>query len=88
VRHADFVARVLQGFGSASSRGKRIEQHVEDFIRGKKPGAEDAPELQAIRAIRRTEARRQRDIPVWHVKPGDYSWICAVFETRPGTKKR
>jgi len=58
VRHADFVAEYCRAFGLGQQQAERIEQHVEDFIRGKKPGQEDAPELQQIKGlIRRTEAR-------------------------------
>ncbi len=58
VRHADFVAEYCRAFGLGQQQAERIEQHVEDFIRRKKPGQEDAPELQQIKGlIRRTEAR-------------------------------
>jgi len=58
VRHADFVAEYCRAFGLGQQQAERIEQHVEDFIRGKKPGQVDAPELQQIKGlIRRTEAR-------------------------------
>jgi glucosamine-6-phosphate deaminase len=58
VRHADFVAEYCKAFGVGQQQAERIEQHVEDFIRGKKPGQVDAPELQQIKGlIRRTEAR-------------------------------
>ena len=40
---------------------ERLEQHVENFVRAKKPGEVDTPELQQIKsAIRRTEARAAR----------------------------
>jgi glucosamine-6-phosphate deaminase len=58
VRHADFVAEYCKAFGVGQQQAERIEKHVEDFIRGKKPGQVDAPELQQIKGlIRRTEAR-------------------------------
>jgi glucosamine-6-phosphate deaminase len=58
VRHADFVAEYCRAFGVGQQQAERIEKHVEDFIRGKKPGQVDAPELQQIKGlIRRTEAR-------------------------------
>ncbi len=58
VRHADFVAEYCKAFGVGQQQAEQIEQHVEDFIRRKKPGQVDAPELQQIKGlIRRTEAR-------------------------------
>jgi glucosamine-6-phosphate deaminase len=58
VRHADFVAEYCRAFGVGQQQAERIEQHVEDFIKRKKPGEVDAPELQQIKGlIRRTEAR-------------------------------
>src|SRR4051812_10066305 len=58
IRHADFVAEYCRAFGVGQQQAERIEQHVEDFIKRKKPGEVDAPELQQIKGlIRRTEAR-------------------------------
>lgn len=58
VRHADFVAEYCKAFGVGQQQAERIEKHVEDFIKSKKPGEVDAPELQQIKGlIRRTEAR-------------------------------
>lgn len=58
LRHADFVAEYARAFGLGKDRAERIEHQIENFIRGKKPGDVDAPELQQIKAlIRRTEAR-------------------------------
>src|SRR5665213_127674 len=58
VRHADFVAEFSRAFNLGPERADAIEQHVVNFIRHKKPGAVDSPELQQIKAlIRRTEAR-------------------------------
>jgi glucosamine-6-phosphate deaminase len=58
IRHADFVAEYCKAFGVGQQQAEKIEQHVEDFIRRKKPGQVDAPELQQIKGlIRRTEAR-------------------------------
>lgn len=58
VRHADFVAEFSRAFNLGPERADAIEQHVINFIRHKKPGGVDSPELQQIKAlIRRTEAR-------------------------------
>jgi glucosamine-6-phosphate deaminase len=59
VRYADFVnefARAFALFGTAESA--RIEARVESFVRAKRGGQIDPPELQKIKAlIRRSEAR-------------------------------
>jgi glucosamine-6-phosphate deaminase len=58
LRHADFVAEYARTFGLGSEQASAIEQHVEAFIKKKKPGDVDSPELQQIKGlIRRTEAR-------------------------------
>ena len=59
LRHADFVSEFARAFPQLGADvAERIEQSVETFIRSKKPGAIDTPELQKIKGlIRRTEAR-------------------------------
>jgi glucosamine-6-phosphate deaminase len=58
LRHADFVAEFSRAFSVGQDRVQTIEQQVEGFIRRKKPGEVDCPELQQIKSlIRRTEAR-------------------------------
>lgn len=59
LRHADFVTEFARAFPQLGAEvAERIEQSVETFIRSKKPGAIDTPELQKIKGlIRRTEAR-------------------------------
>jgi len=58
LRHADFVAEYARAFGAGEEKALLIEQQVEQFIRRKKPGEVDSPELQQIKSlIRRTEAR-------------------------------
>jgi len=58
IRHADFVVEFCRSFELAPDEAGRIEQHVESFIKSKKPGEVDPPELQRIKAlIRRSEAR-------------------------------
>lgn len=58
VRHTDFVVEFMQMFKMPAEMAERLEQHVENFVRAKKPGEVDSPELQQIKsAIRRTEAR-------------------------------
>jgi len=59
MRHADFVAEFARAFPEIGwDIAKRIEAKIESFIKNKKPGDVDAPELQRIKGlIRRTEAR-------------------------------
>ncbi|HEX2971568.1 MAG TPA: glucosamine-6-phosphate deaminase [Tepidisphaeraceae bacterium] len=58
VRHMDFVVEFNRVFRVAAETAERIEKHVDNFVRSKKPGEVDSPELQQIKtAIRHTEAR-------------------------------
>jgi glucosamine-6-phosphate deaminase len=59
IRHADFVAEYCRAFKLlGEGQAHKIEEHVESFIKGKKAGDVDSPELQTIKAlVRRTEAR-------------------------------
>lgn len=58
LRHVDFVSECATAFGVAAQMAESIEQRIERFIAGKKPGQIDSPELQRIKGlIRRTEAR-------------------------------
>ncbi len=58
IRHADFVREYAQAFGLGERQAGRIESLIESFVKQKKPGEVDAPELQKIKTlIRRTEAR-------------------------------
>lgn len=59
IRHADFVTEFARGFDLFSAAQIReIESKVNAFVRAKKSGEIDSPELQRIKSlIRRTEAR-------------------------------
>ncbi|MEL7474000.1 MAG: PIG-L family deacetylase, partial [Planctomycetota bacterium] len=59
LRQADCMVEFARAFeGVDDDAVQRIEDHVEQFVRSKKPGEIDSPELQRIKAlIRRTEAR-------------------------------
>ena len=62
IRFADFAAEYNRFFklaaGAAADQAINIERHIEEFLRNKKPGQVDSPELQQIkRLIRRGEAR-------------------------------
>lgn len=55
--HADFVTEFCAFFRIGARPAERIEKAIEQFIRRKKPGEVDSPELQHIKTIiRRTEA--------------------------------
>ncbi len=59
VRYADFVTEFCDLFSPVAERqAGHIQEAVARFLKGKKPGDIDAPELQKIKAlIRRSEAR-------------------------------
>ncbi len=59
VRHADFVSEFCREFGLFSEKeARRIQEHINRFVRTKELGEVDSPELQKIKTlIRRTEAR-------------------------------
>jgi glucosamine-6-phosphate deaminase len=63
IRHADFVSEFAQAFKDrlgdiGQKAADAIERSVEEFVRKKKAGEVDSPELQRIKTlIRRTEAR-------------------------------
>jgi len=56
-RYADFVREFNKIFGPTPTQSAAIERQVDEFLRRKRPGDVDTPEVQAIKAlIRRTEA--------------------------------
>jgi glucosamine-6-phosphate deaminase len=56
-RHADFVRGFNAIFGLAPEESARIEQHIDTYLHGKRPGDVDSPEIQNIKGlIRRGEA--------------------------------
>jgi len=56
-RHADFVREFNRIFGLRPDQAATLEQRIDQFLRQKRPGDVDAPEVQAVKAlIRRTEA--------------------------------
>ena len=59
VRHVDFITEFCRAFALFSEpEAERIEKAVEAFVRAKRPGEIDSPELQRIKGlIRRSEAR-------------------------------
>lgn len=57
LRHADFVSEFCTLFKIGEEAAVRIEKAIENFVRRKKAGEVDSPELQHIKSlIRRTEA--------------------------------
>jgi glucosamine-6-phosphate deaminase len=62
IRFADFAAEYNRLFriaaGTGADQAAKIERHIEEFLRNKKPGQVDSAEVQQIKAlIRRGEAR-------------------------------
>ena len=59
IRHADFVRELCNALpGFAKDAATRLENTVEEFVKRKKAGEVDLPEIQTIKAlIRRSEAR-------------------------------
>ena len=56
-RYADFVREFNHIFGLTPSQTEAIEEHIDQFLRQKRPGDIDSLEVQAIKVlIRRTEA--------------------------------
>jgi len=72
IRFADFAAEYNRLFrvaaGTGAQQAAKLERHIEEFLRNKKPGQIDSPEVQQIkRLIRRGEARaagRDCGVPV------------------------
>ena len=68
LRFADFAAEFNKLFGVASDGAAKLENHIEEFLRNKKPGQVDSPEIQKIKGlIRRGECRaagRDCGVPV------------------------
>src|SRR4029078_6466736 len=48
VRHADFVREYAKTFGLGEQQAQKVEDQIELFLRRKKPGEVDSPELQQI----------------------------------------
>jgi glucosamine-6-phosphate deaminase len=58
LRFADFAADFNQLFNIGPEHAERVESHIEEFLRNKKPGQVDSQPVQQIKAlIRRGEAR-------------------------------
>jgi len=57
LRQADFVRGFNRIFGLDPTETDKIEEHIEQFLRNKKPGSVDSSEVRAVKAlIRKTEA--------------------------------
>jgi glucosamine-6-phosphate deaminase len=58
IRFADFVTDFNKHFDVSPQKAAELEAHVEQFLRHKKPGQVDSPEVQTIKGmIRRGEAK-------------------------------
>ncbi|MDZ4817652.1 MAG: glucosamine-6-phosphate deaminase [Planctomycetota bacterium] len=71
IRFVDFALDFARMFKTAPDQVERIEQQIEEFLRNKRPGQVDGPEVQQIKAlIRRGEARaasRDCQVPIENV---------------------
>ena len=58
IRFADFATEFNRSFGIDRERTEKLEGHIDEFLRHKRPGGVDSPEVQRIKMlIRRGEAR-------------------------------
>jgi len=58
IRFSDFVSEFNRLFGIDETRTRELESHIEEFLKNKKDGQMDSPEVRAIKGlIRRGEAR-------------------------------
>lgn len=58
IRYAEFVADFNRHFEIGSQRTDELEEHIEQFLKKKKPGQIDSPGVQMIKKlVRRSEAR-------------------------------
>jgi len=58
IRFADFVSEFNRHFGLDTDRTIQLEKHIEEFLKNKKHGQMDSPEVRTIKGlIRRGEAR-------------------------------
>jgi len=88
LRHADFVREFASAFPSLGSDvAAKIDQSVEAFVRSKKAGEVDSPELQKIKTlIRRTEARAGARYS--GVKPANIHFLDLPFYETGRIKKK
>ena len=58
IRFCEFVADMNRHFGIAPKKTAKLEAHVEEFLKNKRPGQVDSPQIQTIKGlIRQGEAR-------------------------------
>jgi glucosamine-6-phosphate deaminase len=87
-RYADFVREFNRIFGLTPDLAAALEQRIDRFLRLKRPGDVDAPEVQAVKSlIRRTEAldaARFCGVPEGHVRFLDLPFYdTGTVEKRP-----
>ena len=87
-RYADFVREFNRIFGLTPDLAAALEQRIDRFLRLKRPGDVDAPEVQAVKSlIRRTEAldaARFCGVPESHVRFLDLPFYdTGTVEKRP-----
>jgi glucosamine-6-phosphate deaminase len=87
-RYADFVREFNRIFGLTADLAAALEQRIDRFLRLKRPGDVDTPEVQAVKSlIRRTEAldaARFCGVPESHVRFLDLPFYdTGTVEKRP-----
>ena len=61
IRFADFATEFNRILGTDHERSDELEKHIRQFLKKKKPGQVDSPEIHKIKMlIRRGEARGSR----------------------------
>lgn len=87
IRYADFVGEYCRAFNMGQHQADKIEDDIEQFVKRKKPGQVDAPELQQIKGlIRRTEARAAARYS--GVKPANIHFLDMPFYETGRVRKK
>ncbi|MHC4430006.1 MAG: PIG-L family deacetylase, partial [Planctomycetota bacterium] len=87
IRFADFATDFNRRFGIDDDRSLQLEGHVERFLRHKRPGEVDSPEVRAIKSlIRRGEARSAGRY--CGIAPANLHFLDMPFYETGGARKR
>ena len=87
LRFADFAAGFNRVFGLGAEQADQIERHIEAFLRHKRPGQADSPEMQQIKSlVRRGESRAAAG--ECGVKPDNLHFLDMPFYETGKVRKR
>lgn len=87
IRYCEFAADLNRHFEIAPRKTEKLELHVEEFLKGKKPGQVDSPEIQTIKGlIRQGEARAATRL--CNVKEENLHFMNMPFYETGKVKKR